>query len=128
MNKQKKNPLYKSFGYAWEGITAVIKKERNMKIHCCVMILVILAGAIFRIAAWKWCICFCLFGLVMSLEIVNTAVEAVVDLVTEERKPLAKLAKDAAAGAVLLAAIMAVIAGLILFLPEGLEFLCMVLK
>ena len=60
--------------------------------------------------------------------IVNTAVEAVVDLVTEERKPLAKLAKDAAAGAVLLAAIMAVIAGLILFLPEGLEFLCMVLK
>ena len=103
-------------------------KERNMKIHCCVMILVILAGAIFRIAAWKWCICFCLFGLVMSLEIVNTAVEAVVDLVTEERKPLAKLAKDAAAGAVLLAAIMAVIAGLILFLPEGLEFLCMVLK
>lgn len=71
---------------------------------------------------------FCLFGLVMSLEIVNTAVEAVVDLVTEERKPLAKLAKDAAAGAVLLAAIMAVIAGLILFVPEGLEFLCMVLK
>ena len=48
--------------------------------------------------------------------------------VTEERKPLAKLAKDAAAGAVLLAAIMAVIAGLILFVPEGLEFLCMVLK
>ena len=47
---------------------------------------------------------------------------------TEERKPLAKLAKDAAAGAVLLAAIMAVIAGLILFVPEGLEFLCMVLK
>ena len=76
----------------------------------------------------EWCICFCLFGLVMSLEIVNTAVEAVVDLVTEERKPLAKLAKDAAAGAVLLAAIMAVIAGLILFVPEGLEFLCMVLK
>ena len=120
MGGEKKEPLHKSFGYAWEGITAVIKKERNMKIHCCVMILVILAGAIFRIAAW--------FGLVMSLEIVNTAVEAVVDLVTEERKPLAKLAKDAAAGAVLLAAIMAVIAGLILFVPEGLEFLCMVLK
>ena len=52
----------------------------------------------------------------------------VVYLVTEERKPLAKLAKDAAAGAVLLAAIMAVIAGLILFVPEGLEFLCMILK
>ena len=119
MGGEKKEPLHKSFGYAWEGITAVIKKERNMKIHCCVMILVILAGAIFRIAAWKWCICFCLFGLVMSLEIVNTAVEAVVDLVTEERKPSVKE---------IVTAKMGVIAGVILFVPEGLEFLCMVLK
>ena len=46
MGGEKKEPLHKSFGYAWEGITAVIKKERNMKIHCCVMILVILAGII----------------------------------------------------------------------------------
>ena len=121
MGGEKKEPLHKSFGYAWEGITAVIKKERNMKIHCCVMILVILAGAIFRIAAWKWCICFCLFGLVMSLEIVNTAVEAVVDLVTEEKKPLAKIAKDTAAGAVLFTAVMAVIIGCIIFIPHLLE-------
>ena len=54
---------------------------------------------------------------------VNTAVEAVVDLVTEERKPLAKLAKDAAAGAVLIAAIMAAIAGMIIFIPKLLESL-----
>ena len=54
---------------------------------------------------------------------VNTAVEAVVDLVTEERKPLAKIAKDTAAGAVLIAAIMATIAGIIIFLPKGLTFL-----
>ena len=128
MNREKKEPLHKSFDYAWEGIVAVIRKERNMKIHCCVMILVVLAGMILRIAAWKWCTCFCLFGLVMSLEMVNTAVEAVVDLVTEERKPLAKLAKDAAAGAVLLSAVMAVIVGLTLFIPEGLEFLKMVLQ
>ena len=122
MQKKKKDPLHKSFRYAWEGIAAVISKERNMKIHCCVMILVVLAGTILQIAAWKWCICFCLFGLVMALELVNTAVEAVVDLVTEERTPLAKLAKDAAAGAVLLAAIMSVVAGLILFVPEGIDF------
>jgi len=57
------------------------------------------------------------------LEMVNTAVEAVVDLVTEERKPLAKLAKDAAAGAVLIAAIMAAIAGMIIFIPKLLESL-----
>ena len=90
MDSQKKDPLYKSFGYAFEGIGTCIKKERNMKIHC---------------------------------ELVNTAVEAVVDLVTEERKPLAKIAKDTAAGAVLIAAIMAAIAGIIIFLPKGLTFL-----
>ena len=123
MSGQKKPPLYKSFGFAFEGIFAVIKKERNMQIHCCMMVLVILAGLFFQISAVEWCICFVLFGLIMSLELVNTAVESVVDLVTEERRPLAKLAKDAAAGAVLIASIMAAVAGLIIFLPKGWEFL-----
>ena len=123
MSGQKKPPLYKSFGYAFEGIFAVIKKERNMQIHCCMMVLVILAGLFFQISAVEWCICFVLFGLIMSLELMNTAVESVVDLVTEERRPLAKLAKDAAAGAVLIASIMAAVAGLIIFLPKGWEFL-----
>ena len=118
MKKQKKDPLYKSFRYAFEGIFACIKNERNMKIHWLAMILVIIAGIVFHISAMKWCICLILFALVMSLELVNTALEAVVDLVTEERRPLAKLAKDAAAGAVLVAAIFAAIIGCILFLPE----------
>lgn len=124
MNEQKKNPLYKSFGYAFEGIFTGIKKERNMKIHCMAMVLVIIAGIILRLPAYKWCICLILFGLIMALELVNTAVEAVVDLVTEERKPLAKIAKDTAAGAVLIAAVMAAITGLILFVPEVFEFFC----
>lgn len=128
MSGQKKPPLYKSFGYAFEGIFAVIKKERNMQIHCCMMVLVILAGLFFQISAVEWCICFVLFGLIMSLELVNTAVESVVDLVTEERRPLAKLAKDAAAGAVLIASIMAAVAGLIIFLPKGWEFLVGVME
>ena len=110
MKKQKKDPLYKSFGYAFAGIFAVVTKERNMKIHCVAMVCVVIAGFVFHITPVEWCICLTLFGLVMALEMVNTAVEAVVDLVTEERKPLAKLAKDAAAGAVLIAAIMAAIA------------------
>ncbi len=59
----------------------------------------------------------------MALEMVNTAVEAVVDLVTKERRPLAKLAKDAAAGAILIVAIMAAIAGMIIFIPKLLEIL-----
>ena len=118
MKKQKKDPLYKSFGYAFAGIFAVVTKERNMKIHC-----VAIAGFVFHITPVEWCICLTLFGLVMALEMVNTAVEAVVDLVTKERRPLAKLAKDAAAGAVLIAAIMAAIAGMIIFIPKLLESL-----
>lgn len=123
MADRKKEPLRKSFGYAFEGIQAGIKKERNMKIHCTMAILVVVAGIVLKISAAEWCICLVLFGLIMALELVNTSVEAVVDLVTEERKPLAKIAKDTAAGAVLIAAIMAAIAGCIIFVPKGLAFL-----
>ena len=123
MTAPKKPPITKSFGYAFEGIGTCIKKERNMKIHCAAAVLVVIAGVILKISLLEWCICLTLFGLIMALELVNTAVEAVVDLVTEERKPLAKIAKDTAAGAVLIAAIMATIAGIIIFLPKGLTFL-----
>ena len=119
MKKAKKPPLYKSFGYAFEGIFTCIRNERNIKIHCTVAILVVIAGAVLGITPTEWCICLTLFGLVIALELVNTAIESVVDLVTtEERKPLAKTAKDTAAGAVLVAAIMAAIVGLIIFVPR----------
>ena len=118
MKKKKKNPLYKSFGYAFEGIFTGIKKERNMKIHCLAMLCVVVAGFFIKISVTEGCICLILVGLILSLELVNTAVEAVVDLVTEEKKPLAKIAKDTAAGAVLIAAIMAAGVGLIIFVPK----------
>ena len=121
MAGRKKDPLYKSFGYAFQGIFTCIRKERNMKIHCMVAALVVIVGLILGISVTEWCICLGLFG--MALELVNMAVEAVVDLVTEERHPLAKIAKDTAAGAVLIAAIMAAIVGLIIFVPKGLVFL-----
>ena len=123
MAKEKKDPLHKSFGYAFEGIWTGISKERNMKIHVTAAILVVIAGIVLKISVTEWCICLVLFGLIMALELVNTAVESVVDLVTEERKPLAKIAKDTAAGAVLIAAIMAAVIGLIIFLPKGICFL-----
>ena len=79
------------------------------------MALVILAGIILKISKTEWLICLIFFALVLSLELVNTAVEACVDLVTDEKKPLAKLAKDTAAGAVLVSAIFAAMTGLLLF-------------
>lgn len=122
MKREKKPPIRKTFGYAFEGILTGIRKERNMRIHTVAMILVVFFGTVLGLSATEWCICLVLFGLVMALELVNTAVEAVVDLVTEERKPLAKIAKDTAAGAVLIAAIMAAVIGCIIFLPKILEF------
>ena len=117
----KKEPLYKSFGYAFQGIFNTIRTERNIKIHCAAAILVTIFGIWLQISKTEWMICFILFGLILALELVNTAVEATVDLFTEERKPLAKKAKDAAAGAVLIAAIFAAVIGILIFIPKLLE-------
>ncbi|MGI6002117.1 MAG: diacylglycerol kinase family protein [Lachnospiraceae bacterium] len=118
----KKGKLSKSFRYAFEGIFTCIRHERNMKIHCVMAVLVVIGGFVLHISQIEWFICLILFGLVMSLEMVNTAIEATVDLVTQERKPLAKKAKDVAAGAVLISAIMAAIIGCIIFIPKLIMF------
>ena len=117
----KKDPLYKSFGYAFQGIFNTIRTERNIKIHCAAAILVTIFGIWLQISKTEWMICFILFGLILALELVNTAVEATVDLFTEERKPLAKKAKDAAAGAVLTVAIFAAVIGILIFIPKLLD-------
>ena len=69
-----------------------------MKIHCLVMLCVVAAGFLVQISIVEWCICLILFGLILSLELVNTAIEAVVDLVTEERKPACKTCKGYGCG------------------------------
>ena len=117
----KKDPLYKSFGYAFQGIFNTIRTERNIKIHCAAAILVTIFGIWLQISKTEWMICFILFGLILALELVNTAVEATVDLFTEERKPLAKKAKDAAAGAVLIVAIFAAVIRILIFIPKLLD-------
>ena len=115
--KSTRQTIAKSFGHAFDGIFAGLE-ERNMKIHCTMAALVIFFGLILHISVTEWCICFLLFVLIMGLELVNTAIEALCDLVTQEYKPLAKRAKDTAAGAVLIASIMAATAGLIIFIPR----------
>ena len=119
--KEKEKPLLKTLSYGFNGILYTLKHERNMVIHFLIMILVIIAGIVFKITFVEWGVCFVLFALVLSLELMNTALENVVDLVTEEKKPKAKVAKDASAGAVLVAAIFAVIIGISIFLPRLLE-------
>lgn len=116
MNKEKN--ILKSFKYAFEGILEGLKTERNMKIHFSIMILVIIFGIMLKISKAEWIICIILFGLVISLELVNTAIENTVDLIIQEKHPKAKLVKDAAAGAVLISAISSAIIGLIIFIPK----------
>lgn len=120
---EKKQPLFKSFGFAFEGIFNTIKTERNIKIHLFATIVVVIFGFILNISYLEWLICLLLFGLITSLELVNTSLEAVVDLATQERKPLAKKAKDAAAGAVLYSSIIAAIIGGIIFFPKLYNFI-----
>ena len=116
MNKKIKS-MKNSFKYAIEGLYTGIKEERNLKIHIVIMIFVI----ILKISKIEWIICIILFGLVISAELMNTAIENVVDLVTMEKNQKAKIAKDVAAGAVLVTAISSAIIGFIIFLPKILK-------
>lgn len=117
-----KDPFYKSVKYALEGIGICIKKERNFRIHLVMMMAVIICGIFFGINKIEWMICLILFALVISLEMVNTSIEAIVDLYTPQFHPLAKIAKDTAAGAVLVSAIFSAIIGLMIFVPKLLLF------
>lgn len=113
--------FFRSFKYAFEGIVTGIKEEQNMKIHIAIMILVIIFGIILKISKIEWIICITLFGLVISMELINTAVENTVDLITKEKNEQAKNAKDVAAGAVLVSAISSAIIGVIIFIPKVLS-------
>ena len=110
--------LILSFAHAADGIIGGLKAERNMVIHFGVMTLVIVLGFLLRVSAIEWCILLILFGLVLSAELVNTAIEAAVNLASPHPHPLAKLAKDTAAGAVLVCALIAAAAGLIILGPK----------
>lgn len=109
--------LLKSFACAVKGIIWVASSQRNMKIHLAAAAAVLAAAIRFEINYLEAALVFFAMALVMVAEMVNTAVEKAVDLVTKEYHPLSGRAKDAAAGAVLLAACFSVVIGLIVFLP-----------
>ena len=116
--KKEIKSLGNSFKYAFQGIWASFNSERNMKIHVFMMIFVILCGLLLNINLGEWITCLILFALVIGAELFNTAIEAVVDMISLEKSPQAKLAKDISAGAVLVLAIASAIIGLIIFIPK----------
>lgn len=115
--------FFRSMGYAFAGIWHGVSTQRNMKIHLTVAPLVLILGAIVSLSAVEWCIIILVIAAVMSLELVNTAIEALVDLESPQYHPLAKIAKDVAAGAVLIMAMAAVCIGCIIIVPKLWELL-----
>lgn len=115
---KKKRNFGDSFRDALAGIFHCLMNERNMRTHFIAGIFVFIASIYFRLSGIEIAIIGLTVGLVITTELINTAVENTVDLVTMEYKPLAKIAKDVAAGAVLLASFTAVLVGVALFLPK----------
>lgn len=109
------NDFFKSFIYALQGIWSGIADQRNLKVQLAVTVIVVMAGFYVSITPVEWCIILICIALVISLELVNTAIENLVDLVTLERSPLAGKIKDIAAGAVLTVSVISLIIGLIIF-------------
>ena len=109
--------LRKSFKYALNGIFTALAICRNLKIHYFMAILAIAAGFYFDIERIEFAVVLLTITLVVTLEMMNTALEKTVDLLTEKYHVLALIAKDVAAGAVLIASIIAFIVGALIFGP-----------
>jgi len=109
--------LRKSFKYAISGVFKALILCRNLKIHYLIGLVAIAFGFFYRINRLEWAILLLTITLVVTLEMVNTAIEKVVDLLTDKYHILALIAKDVAAGAVLIASIVAFIVGALIFGP-----------
>lgn len=107
--------LLKSFSYAAEGITYALTTQRNMQVHFGIAFFVMIFCLILDVSRLEIILVFFAIVLVITAELINTAIESIVDMVTEQYHKLAKIAKDTAAAAVLLLAIQAVIVGLLVF-------------
>ena len=117
--KWKNRDLIASLEFAIIGILTAIKEERNMRKHAVTALLVVLAGFIFQVSRIEWLFLLLSIFLVVAFEIINSAIENVVDLASHYHfSMLAKNAKDMAAGAVLVISGFAFVTGLIIFVPK----------
>ncbi|WP_127592086.1 diacylglycerol kinase family protein [Paenibacillus lautus] len=113
--KPHRQSLYRAFGCAIRGILTAVQTERNMKIHIAAALIVFIAAALLQLDRVGWLFLVLAIALVFIAELVNTAVEAIIDLISPEEHVLARVAKDTAAGAALVAAVFAVVIGILVF-------------
>lgn len=108
----------KSFVYAWEGIVSFFRWEHNAQIHLAVTFLVLVLSVTLGLNKWEAIAVVFSIAIVWIAEMFNTAIEKTMDFISVEKHPQIKLIKDIAAGAVLVAAIAAVIVGCFIFIPK----------
>ena len=122
-NKETGTPIeryWKSFKHAIDGIIYCIKYEHNMIIIMIATVLVTLAGITYKLSAYEWLFIITMIGTISASEMINSAIEAAIDLYTTEIHPLAKIAKDTASSATLILCLTALIGGIIIFGPKAL--------
>ena len=110
--------VLRSFGPALAGLAWALKTQRNLQVHAIATLLVAVSGVGLHLAVWEWCVVFLAVGLVWAAELLNTALEVLADRVSKAREEPIRIAKDAAAAAVLVAALAALAVGLLIFLPK----------
>jgi diacylglycerol kinase len=107
----------RAFYHAFAGFAYALRSQTNMRTHVVIAALVVIAGCLAGLGRTSWIVLVLTIALVLALELVNTAIESLVDLVSPQPHPLARIAKDTAAAAVLVAAVGAVVVGCLVFLP-----------
>lgn len=108
----------KSFLFALNGLRDAIRHEKNFRIQSAIALLVIISGFFFSISANQWMVILICIAMVLSFEIMNSAIEKLCDFVCPSINPTIKKIKDLSAGAVLLSAIISFIIGCIIFIPK----------
>lgn len=115
MSRLRKHSI--SFKHAFDGVIYTLKTQPNFQVHVLFAIIAISLGFIFSISRAEWAVILFVIGLVLVAEMVNTSIESVVDLLTDKYHLSAKIAKDVAAGMVLVTATIAIITGILIFMP-----------
>jgi diacylglycerol kinase len=115
--------LIKSFNYAFSGIKTTFASETNFKIHLLAAIMAIAFGFAVNISNTEWEVIILCIAFVLSMEMINTAIEKLCNMVHKDIHPVIKSVKDITAGAVLVAAVGSLIIGSVIFLPKILVYL-----
>lgn len=116
-----KHSLFKSFSFAFEGMATELKKGRNFRIQVTLGVLSLTIGFVLGLSYAEWAILVITIAAVLILELINTAIEEIVNIISPQIRPEAKIAKDVSAASVLVASIAAILIGLLLFLPKILK-------